>query len=301
MILNQKRYIHLSSSHSHSLSSCWNLGGGRCDGWSGAPSGSLCGRRCHRIITAPEPARGCAGRSCGYCCKLRACLSSIIVAAPESSGGFTGRCYGRLRSACRCRRLVFASKPARRLAGGSSSGSGRRFRHVCATRGRLVQASPPAGSLTRRCTCPCSRGCGGNCRRGCLSAVALVHFPGATVSTIRSTDTFGNRVVFENDIGDDSPNLVRANTNSPPLVRHNIIDTLIASVAGRFHGIASKRARSSCSIACTDVYWVCGVAKVIRPCVGSCLWCVGVGSRRNREAQSRSRKCFWYGLKGYGG
>lgn len=43
------------------------------------------------------------------------------------------------------------------------------------------------------------------------------------------------------------------------------------------------------------------MAKVICSCVASRLWSIRIGSRRDRETQSRSRECFWHSLEGHGG
>lgn len=145
------------------------------------------------------------------------------------------------------------------------------------------------------------RGGGGDGRGGGLGSVALVHLPRTTVSTVGRAGTFGNLVVLEDDVLNHRSDLVRADAHSPPLVSHHIIDALVASVAGRLHGIAGKRARSRCSVACADVYGICSVAKVICSRVGSRLRGVGVCPRGDREAQARRRKCFWNSLERHRG
>lgn len=91
-----------------------------------------------------------------------------------------------------------------------------------------------------------------------------------------------------------------ADAHSPTLVSHDVIDTFISGVASRLHGIASEGARSSRSIACANINRVCGMAKVICSRIASRLWRIRIGSRRDRETQSRSWECFWHGLESHG-
>lgn len=91
-----------------------------------------------------------------------------------------------------------------------------------------------------------------------------------------------------------------ADSHSPPLVSHDVIDTFISGVARRLHGIASEGARSSRTVACANVDRVCGMAKVICSCVASRLWRIRIGSRRDRKTQSRSRERFWHGFESHG-
>jgi hypothetical protein len=156
----------------------------------------------------------------------------------------------------------------------------------------LIKTSPPTRRFACRRTGPRPCRCG-LCRCRCgLGAIAFVKLPLSTVAALRGSLALWNLIVLENDILNDRPDLVSSNAHTPALVRYNIIDTLDASMASRLHGVASKRARSSSSVASPDIDGVGGVAKVVYSCIAPSLRQVRVRARRHRKSQSGSWQCF---------
>lgn len=85
--------------------------------------------------------------------------------------------------------------------------------------------------------------------------------------------------------------------DTPPLVRHNIINTLISCVAHGLHSIAAVCARCSDTIAGTNVDRIGGVSKMISSCELASLGRGMVCTRWYWKTETRSSQSLGYCLE----